>query len=231
MPDAGRQPDADDLARARSPGRLVDQLAGGPVGQRDRAAAASKTPAAVRTMPSISVPRRGRLLDAERERLALRARERRPSAFAKAATDATRRSGIISRPAVIVSSSSGVTSGTMLGELGGVGVDGRLAGDQRPERRRQPEDVAARRDVPPANTSGAMKRGVPMPIVPVVLLAELARDAEVDEHDAVLAEDHVLGLDVAVHDLLLVHVLERLAGLAHVLDRVRRAAGPGLPAA
>ena len=37
--------------------------------------------------------------------------------------------------------------------------------------------------VPPANTSGAMKRGVPMPTVPVVLLAELARDAEVDEHD------------------------------------------------
>src|SRR5690349_23640311 len=50
--------------------------------------------------------------------------------------------------------------------------------------------------------------------------AEHARDAEVDQHDALAAEDHVLRLDVAVHDLLAVHVRERLARVARVLDRV-----------
>ena len=52
------------------------------------------------------------------------------------------------------------------------------------------------------------------------LAAERAGDAEVHEHDAVVAEDHVLRLDVAVHDLLVVHVLQRLAAVAGVLDRV-----------
>ena len=61
--------------------------------------------------------------------------------------------------------------------------------------------------VPPAKTSGAMKRGVPTAIVPwSSSRAERAGDAEVDEDHAVLAEDHVLRLDVAVHDLLAVHV-------------------------
>ena len=68
--------------------------------------------------------------------------------------------------------------------------------------------------VPPANTSGAMKRGVPIPDRAArVLLGELARDAEVHEHDAAAAVDQVLRLHVAVDDLLLVHVLERLAGV------------------
>ena len=50
--------------------------------------------------------------------------------------------------------------------------------------------------------------------------ALLAGDPEVDEHDAVAREDQVGGLDVAVDDLLLVHVGKRLARLADVLDRL-----------
>jgi hypothetical protein len=53
-----------------------------------------------------------------------------------------------------------------------------------------------------------------------LVAADRARDAEVDEHDPGLGQDHVLRLDVAVHDLLVVHVLERLAGVARVLDRL-----------
>ena len=57
-----------------------------------------------------------------------------------------------------------------------------------------------------------------------VVAIDLARDAEVDQHHAVLAEDQVARLHVAVHDLLVVHVLERLASLDRVLDRLRRPA-------
>ena len=42
---------------------------------------------------------------------------------------------------------------------------------------------------------------------------------EVDEHDAVSSEHEVLRLDVAVHDRLVVHVLQRLARLLRVGDR------------
>src|SRR3712207_7483811 len=42
---------------------------------------------------------------------------------------------------------------------------------------------------------------------------EPRRHAEVDEHDALLPDDQVLRLDVAVDDLLLVDVLERLTCL------------------
>ena len=59
----------------------------------------------------------------------------------------------------------------------------------------------------------------------LLLLVEQAGDPEVDEHDAALAEDQVLGLDVAVDDLLVVHVLKRLAGLPDVLDRLVQRAG------
>ena len=40
------------------------------------------------------------------------------------------------------------------------------------------------------------------------------------EHDAALTEDDVGRLDVAVHDLLGMHVGQRLAQLAHVLERL-----------
>ncbi len=70
-------------------------------------AAASKTPAAVRTMPSIMVRgASGFSTDSASERprdSSIGA----PSAFANAVIEATRRSGIISRPALIVRSSDG----------------------------------------------------------------------------------------------------------------------------
>ena len=59
-----------------------------------------------------------------------------------------------------------------------------------------------------------------MPTVPWSSSSERARHAEVHERDPALAEDEVLRLHVAVDDLLLVHVLERLCGLADVVDRV-----------
>ena len=194
-------------------------------------AAASKTPAAVRTMPSIrcrGASGRSTLIASDSPLDAPRSGA--PSAFAKAETDATRRSGIISRPALIVSSRAGRDVGGDVGELGGIGVDRRLAHDQRPEGRRQAEDVAAGGDHAAGEDLGRHEARSADPDRPVVLLAELARHAEVHEHDAFLAEDQVLGLHVPVHDLLLVHVLERLAGLAGVLDRVaERQAGLALP--
>jgi hypothetical protein len=74
-------------------------------------AAASKTPAAVRTIASIMLRgASGWSTDSasERPRAGLSGA---PSAFAKALIEATRRSGIISRPARIVRSSAGETSG------------------------------------------------------------------------------------------------------------------------
>ena len=76
-------------------------------------AAASKTPAAVRTTASIMLRgASGWSTDSasERPRAGLSGA---PSAFAKALIDATRRSGIISRPARIVRSRPAGTSGQM----------------------------------------------------------------------------------------------------------------------
>jgi hypothetical protein len=53
-----------------------------------------------------------------------------------------------------------------------------------------------------------------------IIIAELACDSEIDEYYAALAEDQVAWLDVAVDDLLVVDVLQRLAGLARMLDRL-----------
>jgi hypothetical protein len=50
--------------------------------------------------------------------------------------------------------------------------------------------------------------------------AQLARHAEVDEHDAAVGQDQVVRLDVAVDDVLLVDVVEGLAGLRAPLDDV-----------
>ena len=104
---------------------------------------------------------------------------------------------------------------------GAVGVHRRLAGEQGPERRRDAEHVGAhgdraarehlRRHVPRrADADGAF------------LVDDCARDAEVDEHDAVVGQDQVLRLDVAVQDLLLVHVLQGVAGLARDLPYLLR---------
>ena len=74
-----------------------------------------------------------------------------------------------------------------------------------------------------------MYSGVPMARVPASPGRLLAGDAEVHEHDPVLAQDQVVGLDVAVDDVLLVHVMQRLARLARVLDHVgHRQAGAAL---
>ena len=71
------------------------------------AAAAPNTPAAVWTIASIS-PREasGSSIETASE-FPVSVRRGTPSALANAATEATRRSGIISRPAAIVRSSSG----------------------------------------------------------------------------------------------------------------------------
>ncbi len=147
--DAGarREPHADDLAGARAPGGLVDELAGGAVHERDRRGRGLED-AGRRSHDGLHHAARSvRLLHGQRER-ARRARAPavRPSAFAKALIEATRRSGIISRPALMVRSSSGETSGQTSDSLYGLGVDGRLARDQRPQRGGHPEHVAARRD-------------------------------------------------------------------------------------
>ena len=65
---------------------------------------------------------------------------------------------------------------------------------------------------------------------PAHIRRNLTGNAEVHQHHASgIAHDQVLRLYVAVNDLLLVHVLERLAGLARVLERpLERQARPAL---
>ena len=112
--------------------------------------------------------------------------------------------------------------GHELAQLGGARVHRRLAHDQCPQRRREAEHVAARGDDAAGEHLGRHepRRADAHRAFVLFLVGQQARDAEVDEHHAVLAEDQILGLDVAVHDLLLVHVLERLARLARVLHRL-----------
>ena len=54
------------------------------------------------------------------------------------------------------------------------------------------------------------------------VLAQLARDAEVDEHHTIRAEHEVAGFHVAMDDPLLVDILKRLAGLTRMLNRLAR---------
>ena len=185
------------------------------------AAAAPNTPAAVWTTASIR-PRDASGLSIETASdTPVSVRSGAPSALANAATDATRRSGIISRPAETVRSSSGVTSGLMLDSLVGSAYTGGRPGDQRPQRGSDAEHVGPRGHVAAGEHLGGHEPRRADPDGALLLdLVEQAGDPEVDEHDAVLAQDQVLGLDVAVDDLLVVHVLERLARLARVLDRL-----------
>jgi hypothetical protein len=132
------------------------------------AAAASKMPAAVRTTASM------RLLGASAwstlsasEAPSLPSVIGAPSAAANACTDTIRRSGMISSDERSVCSSSGVTPGTVSASF----VSSAYTGAE-PASRFQTvapsENTSLRGEtVPPANTSGAMKRGVPTPTVPV----------------------------------------------------------------
>ena len=215
---------------SRAPAPQADWYTSSPVVSSVRqieAAAAPNTPAAVCTTASIR-PREasGSSIETASE-TPVSVRSGAPSALANAATDATRRSGIISRPAVIVRSSSGVTSGDDRRQLGRVGVHGRPARDQRPQRGGDAEHVGARRHVAAGEHLGGHEAGRPDSDRALLLdLVEQARDPEVDEHDSALAQDQVLRLDVAVDDLLVVHVLERLARLPDVLDRLVERADP-----
>ena len=153
-----------------------------------------------------------------------------PSPAASAATDASRRSGRISSAARSVLLELAVRRRRR---------SRRAASDRRRRaacrsaaprrlprgrRRRCAEEISS-----PTSTSGAMYSGVPIGAGPGVLRRLLAGDAEVHEHDPVLAQDQVVRLDVAVDDVLLVHVLQRLARLARVLDHVgHRQAGAAL---
>ena len=107
-------------------------------------------------------------------------------------------------------------------ELEHVAVARRRADQQRPQRRGEAEDVAGGADGAAGEDLGrhVARRADRDRALVLLLGAERAGDAEVHEHDAVVAQDHVLRLDVAVHDLLAVHVGQRLAAVADVLDRV-----------
>ena len=130
------------------------------------AAAASNTPAAVRTTASIRLAGASAVWSDCASDAPSRSRAPAPRASANAPIDATRRSGMISSPARSVSSSSSETSGNVSASL----VSSAYTGAS-PVIRFQ--TVAARLNTslrgdatPPANTSGAMNRGVPMPTVP-----------------------------------------------------------------
>ncbi len=86
--------------------------------------------------------------------------------MANAATDATRRSGIISRPAPIVSSSSGETPGTRSVSFLRSPYTGGLPTSRVQSVAARPKTSLRGETTPPAKTSGAMNLGVPMPTVP-----------------------------------------------------------------
>ena len=86
------------------------------------------------------------------------------------------------------------------------------------QRDREAEDVGALGDRAAAEDLGRHVARRADGDRPVARLAELARDAEVDEHDAAVGHDQVLRLDVAVDDVLLVDVVQGLARLAAPLD-------------
>ena len=182
------------------------------------AAAASKTPAAVRTMPSITdrKPSVASMLVASDA--PWRVLSGRPSASANAAALEMRRSGMNSMPARSAVSSAGETLGVAADQRRAVGIGRRRAGDQRHQRDREAEDVGALGDAAAAEDLGRHEARRADGDRPVARLAQLARDAEVDEHDAAVGHDQVLRLDVAVDDVLLVDVVQRLARLAAPLD-------------
>jgi hypothetical protein len=99
----------------------------------------------------------------------------------------------------------------------GVGVHGRLARQQHPERGRHAEHVRARRDRPSddlrRHEAGRADGGGALAARPA-----LAGDAEVHQHHSVASQDQVLRLHVAVDDVLLVDIGERLTGLPRVVD-------------
>ena len=72
----------------------------------------------------------------------------------------------------------------------------------------------------PESSSGAAYRGVPSARVAWVGLCSRAIPKSTSTIPSSSSEDQVGGLDIAVDDLLLVHVGERLARLADVLDRL-----------
>ena len=144
-----------------------------------------------------------------------------PTASANAIADGIRISGSISRPPTSASRELRRQAGRDLVDLHHVAVARRRADRQRPQRGGEAEDVAGGRDGAAREHLGRhVARRADRDRADRLVAADRARDAEVHEHDAVVGQDHVLRLDVAVHDLLVVHVLERLAGVAGVLDRL-----------
>ena len=144
-----------------------------------------------------------------------------PTASANADALEIRCSGSISRPPVSAARELGRQARRELVELEDVAVARRGADQQRPERGREAEDVAGGGHGAAGEDLGRhVARRADRDRSLVLLGAERAGDAEVHQDHAVVAEDHVLRLDVAVHDLLAVHVGQRLAPVADVLDRV-----------
>ena len=115
----------------------------------------------------------------------------------------------------------GIDPGRELLELGRVAVARRRADEQRPQRGGQAVDVAGGRDGPAGEHLGRHEaRRADRDRALLLLAAERAGHAEVDEDHALVAEDHVRRLDVAVDDLLVVDVLQGLAAVAGELDAV-----------
>ena len=176
------------------------------------AAAASKTPAAERT------------IDSSTRRFSSRARgagsRRSPRAPANASTDGNRRYGSGSRPArtasATIRSTPSASSQSSVGSRNRGGLPTTSVHSVRPNRTRPCAAKSAARQhlgrYEPRRADRARRAAAGA--------AHIPRDAEVDEHDAALAENDVGRLDVAVHDLLRMHVGQRLAQLAHVLERL-----------
>ena len=184
------------------------------------AAAASNTPAAVRTNDSISVRPSATSSTLSASEAPAEGPSGEPSARANASAEAMRRSGWSARPARSVSSSAGETPGTCSASrvrssyAGGLPVSSVHSVAATP-------NTSLRGEIDsPTSTSGAMNCGVPTARVPGIVRVQLPRDAEVHEHDPGFAEDQVARLHVPVQDLLVVYVLKRLAGLDRVLDRL-----------
>ena len=106
---------------------------------------------------------------------------------------------------------------------------GGFPGDQRQQCRGKPEHVAGG-DRPTRKHLRSHVPRSPHSDRPGYIRIQCTCDAEVDQHDPVLAEDQIGGLHIAMHDLLFVHVSQRLACLQRVLDDVghRQAWGAAL---
>ena len=220
-PDARREAQADDLGRSGAPRRLVDELAAHGVGERDRAGRRVEHAGGGADDGLHHAPADRPVAEALGQRLAAPGGQRRADRLGegRGRGDALLRQQL--EPAGQRGAQIGVDPGRELLELGRVAVARRRADEQRPQRGGQAVDVAGGRDGPAGEHLGRHEaRRADRDRALLLLAAERAGHAEVDEDHALVAQDHVGRLDVAVDDLLVVHVLQGLAPVAGELDAV-----------